>query len=376
MIPAFQDSDHASADKMQRKADCVETMINVQEKVHAALSTKLTAAGDESLRVIEQDSTGREIYGFNWTGARLTLEVSTTPYPEFVEIVGQACLGRLHTGYTRALEWLATLHHRNTVYLRWNPKIGKAHDLCVGYSRIMHRDDPMSLHLQMDDFLDEIKRSAFTLNFHFPHLIRGQICHEILRENLGDREQLELFCDASSQTVGLLKSARRAFGDGQQVSLASMLQIAIWSGRPRELEWWLEQARRIAMADGSPPAALVEHAQYLLDLAKRDYRAVLRDLDRVGECRQPEPNENESDFQTRSDLRRAWCWLQLDEPLKAASILVKIDEKTYPIHLFLMAWAYAQLHRLETAKEFCQKYRMCVRYDLIAETILRPLIES
>jgi hypothetical protein len=184
------------------------------------------------------------------------------------EVSFKAVLGRLHTGYVRALQWLAGNRDSQRVMISVSPKEISERVLSIAFCRMTAEEDPVDLVDHLKLAISEVESAVLALQVWFPHLALGAALNRAMgRAGVGD-ETAACEMDVFYFPDEVLKVAQER-DEGSEFNAYWIAWAARNAGRRDEEVRWLEEGRRRLAAEASDEGRReVEDLEYRLSIAQ------------------------------------------------------------------------------------------------------------
>lgn len=348
--------------RSDENADAVKQTILA---VHELVVRQLSEMHGETLRVNDANQfvEGNSSYTFLDAGSRCyCCVVPLNERAAAVSITVQ--IGRLYTGYRRALRWLASNRESNSVAFCYRDDLGARRELWVSSNRVTLPGDDKGIHEMLLDVRAELLRVRVGLGCYFPQLVGG--AHLASMEEYAEKEKSEGMAAILAWPRGLLDAVEKDPELAGRVGLPLLIDVTSWLCEWEKHLQWIDRALA-GESDGAPTPGERR------DLLGHKVCALAR-LNRYEEClRLVEQLEAETDGSQLGNLTTIRCFA-LNGLGRHEDILETLRSATFDENPRVWFWrsiALARLGQIDEAVKAFMEYESKLGPDIIGRKELR-----
>jgi hypothetical protein len=213
--------------------------------VHDVLVAALADVHGETLRVGEAPAPALGLVQYIFDDCDCRCEALAGPlHGRAASVCITARIGRLYTGYRRALRWLACNRAGNSAaILVGEAQLGRG-ELWVSSTRVTLPGDAGGVREALLDFRDELQRLNIGLGAWFPQMVNGATLAGM--EEQAARERDEMLIAMLAEPAELLKAVENDAELAATINPDLLIIACRWLARWEQLLHWVEKTREIA----------------------------------------------------------------------------------------------------------------------------------
>ena len=299
-------------------------------------------------------------YRFEIHGALCSAVI--TPHTGEIAVMNlDARLGRVRSGYLKALRWLGQNRAFNTMAIAYGEEAAQARDLWVAADRNTRSGDVAGMRSELDDFCMEVGKAITGLRLWFPQFVDG-VTLLGLEADAVDDEKLREALAAPRTALRAMEESREAMESGAVL----YCYITRWLGEWEKNLGMLNSApiRQLA-ADDPAMAPQIAGARLRATIALGRYREALAEaLPQVDDSQVPP---------SRKAALQAECLCELDQPEEALDTLLsaELDDDAW-VH-FIRSCACMKLGRQDEAAQHFANYEAMIGPDSLGRKKIAAL---
>ena len=342
-------------------ANEVHPAVALVGELHEYLLSALVEKLGDDVQVAEAADPGNGLVAYRFEIHGAQCRAAIVPYTALGAVLSlNARLGRVQSGYGRALRWLGQNRSCNTLALAYDEDAARAGDLLVSANRNVLSGDAAGVRYELEDFCLEVRKAITGLKLWFPHLIDGVELRQLEQDGEDDEKLRGALADPRTALRDLEKS-EESMNDHCIFYCCVTRWLALWE---RNLQMLNSQRMRELAADDPGLRAKVVAARLRATLVLGRYREALEVLPQVDDSQVPP---------SRKAALEAECLCELDQPEEALDVLqsAELDEEPW-VHL-IRSCACMKLGRQEEAAQHFTDYEELVGHDSLARKRIAAL---
>ena len=329
-----------------------DAAVALVRELHEYLVSSLVDKFGDALQVslALDPENGLVSYRFEIHGALCSAVI--TPHTGEIAVMNlDARLGRVRSGYLKALRWLGQNRAFNTMAIAYGEEAAQARDLWVAADRNTRSGDVAGMRSELDDFCMEVGKAITGLRLWFPQFVDG-VTLLGLEADAVDDEKLREALAAPRTALRAMEESREAMESGAVL----YCYITRWLGEWEKNLGMLNSApiRQLA-ADDPAMAPQIAGARLRATIALGRYREALAEaLPQVDDSQVPP---------SRKAALQAECLCELDQPEEALDTLLsaELDDDAW-VH-FIRSCACMKLGRQDEAAQHFANYEAMIGPD-------------